>query len=281
MIPDYSYICSSHFTKDDYANSRLRVNALPKLIITDSECSESIPLHTIFESEQCLSSFITIDSNPTNSIINNDLVTSDTELRTPQENVITIVPEALFGMSNSTTTGTTIRPPEYAKLVWKPSHVISLTKEHFSTPSRAERSLNLVKQSHKAQNKKIKILTQSNRRLLHKINKLKHIAEDLENRCKLSEHAAHILNSCDSSVLGELVSKTKKGKFSPELFKFAETLQSHSAEAYSFVRSTFQNCLPHPKSINRWSRVVNSKQNFNNEAVLDIFQNDGDEKTDH
>lgn len=68
-----------------------------------------------------------------------------------------------------------------------------MTTTHFLTPRSAEKNLNLIKQSYKAQNKKIKCLTECNRRLVRKVKKLKDIIETLEKQCKLSEQASHIL----------------------------------------------------------------------------------------
>lgn len=68
-----------------------------------------------------------------------------------------------------------------------------MTVAHFSTPISAERHLNLIKQSHKAQTKRIKCLVQRNRRLVRKINNFRGIVENLEKQCKLSEKAVNII----------------------------------------------------------------------------------------
>lgn len=47
--------------------------------------------------------------------------------------------------------------------------------------------------------------------------------------------------------------------------KFAIMLQSHSAEAYALVRSTFKNYLPHPKSISRWSKIAEDNPSVSSE----------------
>lgn len=49
-------------------------------------------------------------------------------------------------------------------------------------------------------------------------------------------------------------------------------LQSYSVEAYGSVRNTFKNCLPHPKSISRWSKVIDGKPGFSNEDLLAFSQ---------
>jgi len=64
--------------------------------------------------------------------------------------------------------------------------------------------------------------------------------------------------------------KNKKGKFTAELRQFAVMLQFYSAKAYDFVRSTFKNVLPHPKSISRWYKVINGKPGFSQEALHEI-----------
>lgn len=58
----------------------------------------------------------------------------------------------------------------------------------------------------------------------------------------------------------------KKKMFSPELRKFAVTLQYYSPKAYTYVRKTFKNILPHPRTLRRWYMVVDGKPGFTSEA---------------
>lgn len=56
--------------------------------------------------------------------------------------------------------------------------------------------------------------------------------------------------------------KGKKLPFTPEMRKFAITLQFHSNKAYNFVRKSFKNVLPHPKTISKSYTVVNGDPGF-------------------
>lgn len=60
--------------------------------------------------------------------------------------------------------------------------------------------------------------------------------------------------------------KKKKRKYNPDLRKFALTLHYYSPKAYNFVRSQFDNLLPHPDSIRKWYNVINGDPGFTKEA---------------
>jgi len=79
------------------------------------------------------------------------------------------------------------------RLIWRPSNVASLTNEHFSTPKRAKLNLNLIKNQLVLKDKRIKCLTECNRRLLKKVKNLKEMVEFLEKQNMLSEQASQIL----------------------------------------------------------------------------------------
>jgi hypothetical protein len=59
---------------------------------------------------------------------------------------------------------------------------------------------------------------------------------------------------------------SKNAKFTPELRAFALTLNFYSPRAYNYVRSTFNNLLPHPVTINKWYSSVNGDPGFTEEA---------------
>lgn len=59
---------------------------------------------------------------------------------------------------------------------------------------------------------------------------------------------------------------SKNAKYEPEIRSFALTLHFYSPKAYSFVRDTFKNLLPHPTTIKKWYAVVNCETGFTKEA---------------
>lgn len=74
-----------------------------------------------------------------------------------------------------------------------------------------------------------------------------------------------------SDVLENIVKDILNGKkkqFCPELRKFAVTLQYYSPRAYVYVRKTFKNMLPHPRTLRRWYTVVDGKPGFTHEAFV-------------
>ncbi|KAJ3650028.1 hypothetical protein Zmor_021739 [Zophobas morio] len=62
----------------------------------------------------------------------------------------------------------------------------------------------------------------------------------------------------------QLVSKNRK--YSPDIRTFALTLHFYSAHAYNYLRSKFNNLLPHPETIRRWYLVINGKPGFTQES---------------
>lgn len=62
----------------------------------------------------------------------------------------------------------------------------------------------------------------------------------------------------------------KKAKYSPELRRFAVTLQFYSAKTYKYVRKSFSKVLPHPRTISRWYQVINGRPGFTQEAFSAI-----------
>ncbi|CAI6370914.1 unnamed protein product [Macrosiphum euphorbiae] len=54
--------------------------------------------------------------------------------------------------------------------------------------------------------------------------------------------------------------------------KLAITLQFYSNKAYNFVRKSFKNVLPHPKTISKWYKVVNGDPGFTQEAFQCIHE---------
>jgi len=59
----------------------------------------------------------------------------------------------------------------------------------------------------------------------------------------------------------------KQCSFHKEIREFALTLQYYSPRAYLYyVRKSFSNILPHPRTLRRWYTVVDDKPGFTLEA---------------
>lgn len=75
------------------------------------------------------------------------------------------------------------------------------------------------------------------------------------------------LNSCAELVdlKNRLLLKNRSStrqKFSPAPRKFAVTLHFYSPAAYKYVRQVFNNALPHPLVIGKWSENNNANPGF-------------------
>ncbi|VEN59136.1 unnamed protein product [Callosobruchus maculatus] len=56
-------------------------------------------------------------------------------------------------------------------------------------------------------------------------------------------------------------------QYSPELRKFALTLNFCSPKAYNYVRDVFDTCLPHSKTIAKWFQNVDAEPGFTKESI--------------
>lgn len=99
--------------------------------------------------------------------------------------------------------------------------------------------------------------------------------EQLYNLKGVSTGNAHLLKRIVSKSKG----KSQNKKYSPELRTFAITLHYYSPRAYSYVRESFNSCLPHPKMLYKWYRSVNGEPGFNEEAFE--FIKERVSRTDH
>jgi len=81
--------------------------------------------------------------------------------------------------------------PNIPNKIWRPARIGDLTPEHFSTPRRALRNLQLIQKKTNEQAKKIKILQDKNRRLLKKVSTLQDLISHLKQNNLISENAAH------------------------------------------------------------------------------------------
>jgi len=65
-----------------------------------------------------------------------------------------------------------------------------------------------------------------------------------------------------SDTLESIVKKARSGKqftYPKEIREFALTLQYYSPRAYLYVRKSFSNILPHPRTLRRWYIVVDAR----------------------
>lgn len=82
-----------------------------------------------------------------------------------------------------------------------------------------------------------------------------------------------VLEECGSGVQDLLKRQVAKKSnkpvpvpYSPELRSFALTLHFYSPHAYRYVRKTFDTCLPHPRTIEKWYQTIPGDPGFTSTA---------------
>ena len=100
------------------------------------------------------------------------------------------------------------------------------------------------------------------------------ITKTLRNKKLITENAERTFNKKFSPAASELIktaSKQKKSgkgvKYSPELKRFALTLQFYSTRAYNFVRKTFNLGLPNTSTITSWYSKIPAEPGFTEPAL--------------
>lgn len=71
-------------------------------------------------------------------------------------------------------------------------------------------------------------------------------------------------------LISRRLKKHSRHKYTPQLRKFALTLQFYSSSAYNYVRRVWGNLLPHPSTIRKWYTIVDGKPGFSKEAFSAI-----------
>lgn len=132
-----------------------------------------------------------------------------------------------------------------------------------------KRKLSVSQENLVSARKKIKVLLQSKRRLLKRNANLKNILDELKKNSMLSTNSLGILEDCSEGVADlvkrQVAKKSNKSvptSYSPELRSFALTLNFYSPHAYRYVRKTFDTCLPHPRTIEKWYQTVPGEPGF-------------------
>lgn len=117
--------------------------------------------------------------------------------------------------------------------------------------------------------KKIRLLQQSKRRLIKKNNDLKNVISTLRSENMINDVNLSVIESSAGGI-GDLLKRkrakmtgtTLEQKYSPQLRSFALTLHFYSPRAYNFVRNTFDTCLPHTRTIEKWYQSINGQPGF-------------------
>lgn len=118
--------------------------------------------------------------------------------------------------------------------------------------------------------RKVRSLNEKVRRRDGKIALFSKILEDLQKGRFINNEETLILEEC-AGPEDFLKSANSKGvpiekKYSEEIRKFALTLHFFSPKAYDFIRSTYNTCLPHSRTLSKWYQHVDAEPGFTKEA---------------
>ncbi|GAB6025313.1 hypothetical protein CHUAL_010728 [Chamberlinius hualienensis] len=130
-----------------------------------------------------------------------------------------------------------------------------------------KRKYEAVRDSNIKIRKKVKALHQTVRRQQKRISEQKTLIDELECKVKDCRDYKDILQDIpghNKELLMRLMSKTNgtagPTSFSSELRNFASTLHSISSDAYKYVRTMFNSCLPHPTTLSKWHQETDAKE---------------------
>lgn len=97
-----------------------------------------------------------------------------------------------------------------------------------------------------------------------------------------------MLESCASGV-SDLVKrqiaknngKQLPSRYSPALKSFALTLNFYSPSAYKFVRKTFNTCLQHPRTLEKWYSKVDVKPGWTEASLTALKHTNESQNSDN
>lgn len=110
------------------------------------------------------------------------------------------------------------------------------------------------------------------RRQKNKIATFKEVIKELQDTNLVTNENCILLEHCagPKDFLLRQISKAKglpvERQYSEEVRKFALTLNFLSPKAYDFVRTSYDMCLPHPRTLSKWYEHVNAEPGFCKEA---------------
>lgn len=137
---------------------------------------------------------------------------------------------------------------------------------------RLKRQINQLLAKNLLLRRKVKLLQQNRRRAKSRIDNMKSIISDLSGNRWVPEDNVELLSSLGESAKALLTRQICKSngkvakQYSPELRKFALTLNFLSPKAYDHIRNQFNTCLPHRRTISKWYECVEGSPGFTKEA---------------
>lgn len=168
---------------------------------------------------------------------------------------------------------TIVKTPEKKRTL---SPALATTPSAYESPVKKRLCRRVIELSNvvKSKNKKLRQLRDSNRRLKRKIISMASLLSELEKKSLITAENLCMLDSlgvkCKEIIKRQILERKSgtiiRNKYSPQLRTFALTLNFYSTKAYNYVRSTFNTCLPSPKTLGKWYRSVDGRAGFTQEA---------------
>lgn len=168
---------------------------------------------------------------------------------------------------------TTVKTPEKKRTL---SPALPTTPSAYESPLKKRLCRRIIELRNVVQtkNKQLRKVRDLNRRLKRKIISLSSLLSELEKKNLITSENTCTLDSLGvkcKEIIKRHMLKGKSGtsirkKYSPQLRTFALTLNFYSTKAYNNVRSTFNTCLPSPKTLGKWYRSVDGRAGFTKEA---------------
>ncbi|XP_039308738.1 uncharacterized protein LOC120358454, partial [Solenopsis invicta] len=154
--------------------------------------------------------------------------------------------------------------------------MVSPSRTYYSPEKcRLRKRITFLKQHYK---KKMRNLQQNVRRKANRITTLKCLLNTLKQKNLLNNEEADILETLDESngkLFKQLIKQKNKclpRKYDEQLRTFALTIHYYSPRAYEYVRSKFNSCLLHVKTIAKWYHSIEGKPGISSEALNCIKQ---------
>lgn len=138
---------------------------------------------------------------------------------------------------------------------------------------RLQEKIKTLKCDIKNRTKKIKTLNQKVRRKSKRITTLKNMIQVLSSKGYIDDDHTDKIKSLIGPQFDILERQLLKAQnqprpkeYSSKIRQFAMNLNFYSPKAYTYVRETFDSCLPHPRTISSWYKGTDCNPGFTTEA---------------
>ncbi|KAJ6648153.1 DNA transposase THAP9 [Pseudolycoriella hygida] len=135
------------------------------------------------------------------------------------------------------------------------------------TPRSCKKFIRSLQKTAKKPRVKIKNLHRKRRRAVRRIVSLQCLVRKLKRKNLISENALESLKLQDDSLMQKIKVGKINNQFPADVRSFALTLNFYSPRAYRYVRKTFANKLPTPRTIRKWYESVDAEPGITEEAL--------------